>query len=1092
MQNLTQMTNLLKKTLLLFTLFFGLHSTNVAQCYADYHEAVRNGDFEEGYLKWDSTDLTKHVSTPGGPFDFQSDMRFVDYFEYFDSNFSTTNSFFCSYGIGDQYVVAKGENFSCGGVEYVMQPFWGLMYGPLDVAFKDHTPDGNDNGFALIVDKFSWTKKVAWSQNISVKPNTTYYYSAWLANYGTGASPYIRSVVYPISNNQIDSANIDTLFETTSILRHLEWQQSAGVWTPNQAYDSVIISIEFIGEVQGSVGSDIIIDDISFSTNEQKQKGLYSITPKSLNPCINAATYSIEIYDSTNQLLNLQNSSISWFKKGIANELTAMSNQTEVSFDESGTYYFCVTGTDFEYIDSVTVEPYFSLNLPDLTLCSTNTVSAVAKSYNSDEIQTVNWLSSKNGNIQSDSISFNTADTVIVTYKNTGNFACGIKDTFVVYDSYTTQFEYDTIHYCENENFTFNTERPVSLYLDSANGKFLRNGTNFIVNSNEIPPSTSSIIQKNESFGSLNIVDVHRLASVRNSYSLLTTEIVVKQPIFITEILVLNNNSSWDSKQLTIDISGDKTWETTVNVDNTGELVYIPINAAFNPGTYTISASKNLMIPNNTTPLNYKDIIDFSSQNQFIKSMNFRYLDVSCGEDEIIFKRRNSCREIMSIIDTAKSVNVCYNDSFQLTLADTNGVIYNLSNKQIKWYESNNNEITRWNNASKINIEEVGDFSFIITDSIANAEVTGTLTVYGQTEKFTSDIVVCSVNDSAVWEQLTFNRNAITGLEWSNNSNLILDTTFKFVTYQPDTFYLKSIAKPNTNCFLTDTVVAINRIIAPDTVTYCTNQDSVELESAFSSIIYYSQNNSNTNIGHGNTLKVSTTNNFVLAKSFKAANTSDTSSTIDPDQFSFISTTRKTATFDNIQPLILREFKIASNPENSEDIEILIDNKSFTVSNNSTGIITVQCDLIVEDQFTVSSNSELNYETIPSDSVRNYWRNSEVFFKPQFFRDHDIFIYDIVYTKIEESCEAAKIVLKSSDCTVSSREITLNNTVFPNPTQGIVKLSATIDNIKVFDAHGKLVLSAGNVQQINLQSFNNGLYFVQLNNQETHRIVLNK
>ena len=84
-------------------------------------EAVRNGDFEAGYLS--GTNGAKHTFTAGGDFDFYSDFGFGG------QQFSGTGPGTCGccqYGIGDRYVVARAENFTCSGTNFVDNTYWGI------------------------------------------------------------------------------------------------------------------------------------------------------------------------------------------------------------------------------------------------------------------------------------------------------------------------------------------------------------------------------------------------------------------------------------------------------------------------------------------------------------------------------------------------------------------------------------------------------------------------------------------------------------------------------------------------------------------------------------------------------------------------------------------------------------------------------------------------------------------------------------------------------------------------------------------------------------------------------------------------------
>lgn len=66
-----------------------------------------------------------------------------------------------------------------------------------------------------------------------------------------------------------------------------------------------------------------------------------------------------------------------------------------------------------------------------------------------------------------------------------------------------------------------------------------------------------------------------------------------------------------------------------------------------------------------------------------------------------------------------------------------------------------------------------------------------------------------------------------------------------------------------------------------------------------------------------------------------------------------------------------------------------------------------------------------------------------------------------------------------------------NNSIsfYPNPTTGIVNFSKTLEFVTVFDMAGKTVLSTNNVNSINIEGLNSGVYFIRINNTETQKLI---
>ena len=134
----------MKKIYLLIVILLTQIQFGFSQCSTvPVKEAVRNGNFELGYLPSTSkigSPTTSHTSTPGGPFDFSSDLRY-------GGEWNGKNST-CNYSMGDQYGVGRIESPPCKNGSAS-----GLVYGQYGgvASYKDHTT-GTNKGFSLIVD----------------------------------------------------------------------------------------------------------------------------------------------------------------------------------------------------------------------------------------------------------------------------------------------------------------------------------------------------------------------------------------------------------------------------------------------------------------------------------------------------------------------------------------------------------------------------------------------------------------------------------------------------------------------------------------------------------------------------------------------------------------------------------------------------------------------------------------------------------------------------------------------------------------------------------------------------------------------------
>lgn len=62
--------------------------------------------------------------------------------------------------------------------------------------------------------------------------------------------------------------------------------------------------------------------------------------------------------------------------------------------------------------------------------------------------------------------------------------------------------------------------------------------------------------------------------------------------------------------------------------------------------------------------------------------------------------------------------------------------------------------------------------------------------------------------------------------------------------------------------------------------------------------------------------------------------------------------------------------------------------------------------------------------------------------------------------------------------------------LYPNPVVDILKFSTMVQNIEVFNVTGMKMRAATNVEAIDMSGLESGLYFIRLNNMETHKIML--
>ena len=125
----------------------------------------------------------------------------------------------------------------------------------------DHTT-GNETGRMMVVNGYN-PDAAFFSEEVSVKPNTHYLFSAWIINLfkSTGwADPKLGVKIFDENGKEIYSATLGILIPVNTILP--EWKQ---IGTVINSYDNTKLTVEFLSEGDAAVGNDYAIDDISLN-----------------------------------------------------------------------------------------------------------------------------------------------------------------------------------------------------------------------------------------------------------------------------------------------------------------------------------------------------------------------------------------------------------------------------------------------------------------------------------------------------------------------------------------------------------------------------------------------------------------------------------------------------------------------------------------------------------------------------------------------------------------------------------------------------------------------------------------------------------
>jgi gliding motility-associated-like protein len=403
-------------------------------------EAVRNGDFEQGYLP------------NGGATDFYSDMTFGG------NNFSGTGPGTCNccqYGMADQYVVARRDTFTCAGTNFVDNTMWGISYGG-DAIFADHTPGKNGDGYALLVDLNGRTispktggRPIAWEQTVDVYPSESYFFSAWIANFSTGTAPQMQVTVIPELAGTVDNANIQVLPVNGATAGLMNWSQMTASWIPAAIYDKVTIRFEFVNVAGGSGGLDVAIDDISFINSCQNIAGNNAYIadfgfPDTINFCELGTDILLDPKAPVGQRAN---ATIVWYE-GTGNPQTQIDQNVWTKVvDRPGVYRVCIDDPDngCPVSDQVVIIEEVDFAIPDIELCSPAQLG-LDIGFDPNSAVSIAW-SGPSGNTAGRTYTATTEGnhTVTTTGLN-GHAGCSASDNFNVTSLLP---ELDSVEYCD-------------------------------------------------------------------------------------------------------------------------------------------------------------------------------------------------------------------------------------------------------------------------------------------------------------------------------------------------------------------------------------------------------------------------------------------------------------------------------------------------------------------------------------------------------------------------------------------------------------------------------------------------------------------
>jgi gliding motility-associated-like protein len=177
------------------------------------------------------------------------------------------------------------------------------------VACKDHT---NGIGNMLLVNGASVADVNVWQQNIAVKPNTNYAFSAWL------------EAIYPVNPPQlqfsINGKTIGNLF--SAMLPTCNWQQFYTTWNSGNTTSA---TISIVNKNTNILGNDFALDDISFAELSIKRD---SVTVTVVEPPIVNASKDTSICEGKSVQLSASGTTFySWNQSAVLSD-SSIANPT--------------------------------------------------------------------------------------------------------------------------------------------------------------------------------------------------------------------------------------------------------------------------------------------------------------------------------------------------------------------------------------------------------------------------------------------------------------------------------------------------------------------------------------------------------------------------------------------------------------------------------------------------------------------------------------------------------------------------------------------------------------------------------------------
>lgn len=643
-------------------------------------EAVRNGDFEAGYLPGSTigSPINSHTFTPGGPLDFSSSLSYSGQWK------NPGNP--CLWGMANQYGVGRAEK-STNNCDTRTMP----VYGRYSQVYRDHTL-GTNKGFAMFIDFNGGNAfKTAWAQTVDVFPSQLYYFSAWFAQYG-GNQPApnlrFRVITYNAGGTQLDNSVVGNAPVTGP---QMNWQQFNGSYnTPaNAATARIIIECKPTG---GSNVDDFVIDDISFINGCQNIASdiAYQVEfPDDVaSLCYNNGSYTAQIKKDDGTNLG-GGKTIKWYKgSGTSQtEIPSFDNQQAPVLTSTGTYRACVVdpvNSGCTVNSTIVINKALNVSLPateelcnpsQITLNTGRTEVGLVHSWNVPAGETAS--TTKN---QTVTVGGNYEATVSLPSVSGCSQTASTNVTSKL-PTPPSNMEYcigDPVKLEVNDGKTYKwLEDDKSTVIGTENGSAVTwTGAPNTVGNYQVSLQSAETTPLSPALGSTSFPTYPVGTQAKNIAFTVTKPVVLKSFVVKAEAWVSGCNAVGTKTNGVFSINGPVTYSTTKQL-NCGANTRVTVNWTLPPGNYILNTNKNLRRKPTFGTASIPGFVTVTSTNNRVYgSMTFA-ASKSCEPVLVDIEAKNCCTP--ATINTEPSDDtVCEGDntSFSVTASGTGTITY--------------------------------------------------------------------------------------------------------------------------------------------------------------------------------------------------------------------------------------------------------------------------------------------------------------------------------------------------------------------------------------------------------------------------------